>query len=169
MARPAPDSSHMPWGVLLALAVGLALGVHACRAGESERCICPEDCKEGLVCVASGRVLQAGECTPAVGEDANPGVCVPEEEAGDGDGGDGYPEVFMDLGSKRDFDPAPPPTPETESGTTDATGGGTTDATGGGTTDATGGTTDATSGTTDATSTSDGGSGTGTSSSTSGT
>ena len=150
----------VPWGVVLALVAALG----ACRAREGERCVCAEDCGGGLWCVAGGRVLGEGECNPAVGEDANPGVCLSEEEAGLDDDGGGGPEVFLDLGSKRDFDPGPPPDPETDGdpttetgGTTEATGdttGGTTAGTGstGGTTEATtgstGGTTDASTGST---------------------
>jgi hypothetical protein len=155
--RPALAAScTAPWGVALALAAALL----ACRAREGDRCVCAEDCHEDLVCVASGRVLAAGECSPAVGQDSNPGVCLPAEEAVDGDGGDAPPEVFMDLGSKRDFDPGPPPDPETGTG---ETGTGTTSGSGsssdGGTTDATGTSSggSSSSGTTDATGTSSGG------------
>lgn len=128
----------------MALAVALA----ACRAREGDRCVCADDCREGLLCVASGRVLSEGECSPAVGEDTNPGVCLPEDEAAEGDGADGTPDVLMDLGSKLDFEPGPPPDPETETGTagTGMTGseGGTTDATGSSSGGSSGGTTDAT-------------------------
>lgn len=129
--------SRAPWGVPLAIVAALL----ACRAGEGDRCVCGDDCREGLVCLASGRVLAAGDCSPAVGAETTPGLCVPADEADDGNEGGGPPEVFMDLGSKRDFDPGPPPDPERETGTgnapdtstgTDATTGssGTTDATG---------------------------------------
>jgi cobalamin biosynthesis Mg chelatase CobN len=168
----APRSARRPgaaaWSVPLALVAAL-VAVTACRAREGERCVCAEDCRDGLLCVASGRVLAEGECSPAVGQES-PGVCLSEEEAAEDDGGGGPVEPFMDLGSKLDFEPGPPEDPETESGTgategtgatTEATGttaeatgssgstGGTTEATGssGGTTDATGssgGTTEAT-------------------------
>lgn len=147
--RPAP---HAAWGVPLAFAAAL-LAVAACRAREGERCVCAEDCREGLSCVISGRVLAPGECTPTVGKNGNAGVCLPDDEAADADGGDGLAEPFMDLGSKLDFEPGPPPDPETDGatgttegpGTTTETTGGTTEATGttGGTTGSTGGTTDA--------------------------
>lgn len=155
------------WGAWIAL--GLLLP--ACRVGEGDRCVCADDCRSGLVCVAAGRVLQGDECSSAAGSE--PGVCLPSEDAMEGDDDGGGFDVRMDLASKRDFDPGPLPDPETEgttSGTTDATSsGGTTEATGssssGGTTEATGssssgGTTDATSsgGTTDASSSGSGGS-----------
>lgn len=147
MARAArAQAGPAPFCVLLALVAALS----ACRAREGERCVCAEDCGEGLSCVASGRVLANGECSPAVGEDANPGVCLPDEDAAEDDGGGGPPVIFMDMGSKLDFEPGPPPDPETESAGTDATAGTTEASTG--TTDATAGTTDATAGTTDATS-----------------
>lgn len=112
------SSIRAPWGILLALAAGL----YACRAGDGDRCVCGEDCREGLACVAGGRVLAEGECTPVVGDNADPGICVDQDEAAEDDGGDGPPEVFMDLGSKRDFDPGPPPDPDTETGTGTETG-----------------------------------------------
>jgi hypothetical protein len=167
----APRSARPPgaaaWSVPLALVAAL-IAVTACRAREGERCVCAEDCRDGLLCVASGRVLAEGECSPAVGQES-PGVCLSEEEAAEDDGGGGPVEPFMDLGSKLDFEPGPPEDLETESasGTTEGTGA-TTEATGttaeasgssgstGGTTEASGssGGTDATgsnSGTTDAT------------------
>jgi hypothetical protein len=173
---PAPRSSRCTaWGVPLALAAAL-LAFTACRAREGERCVCAEDCREGFLCVASGRVLADGECSPTVGQETSPGVCLSEDEAAEEDGGDGAAEPFMDMGSKLDFQPGPPPDPETESatGTTDVTSttSGTTDATteatgstgssggsteGTGSTASTGGTTEASSstgstgGTTDAT------------------
>lgn len=112
------DLRRVPWGVVLALAVGL----YACRSSEGERCVCADDCQTGLVCVAEGRILMNDECNPVVGPGANPGLCVSEDEAGLGDDGGGPPEVFMDLGSKRDFDPGPPPGPETETDTETDTG-----------------------------------------------
>lgn len=168
--------SAAAWSVPLALLAAI-LAVSACRAREGERCVCAEDCREGFLCVASGRVLAPGECSPTVGQEGgSPGVCLSEEEAAEDEGGVGQAEPFMDLGSKLDFEPGPLPdddtgaTGATESGgtTTEATGstGGTTDATGtgstggssSGTTDATG--TGSTGGTTDATG-STGGTGTG--------
>ena len=174
MARtPSTGSTRFAagWSVPLAL-FAAALAVSACRAREGDRCVCAEDCREGLLCVASGRVLADGECSPAVGQDGSPGVCLSEDEAAEDEGGGGQAEPFMDMGSKLDFEPGPPPDADTESsgatteatgstsGTTDATGttSGTTDATGTGTTDATG--TGTTSGTTDATGTGTTGTGT---------
>lgn len=112
---------RVPWGVLLALAAGL----YACRSSEGERCVCADDCRADLVCVAEGRVLMGNECSPVTGPGANPGLCVSEDEAGLGDDGGGAPEVFMDLGSKRDFDPGPPPDPETDTETDTGSGTGT--------------------------------------------
>ncbi len=109
--------SLAPIGVLLALVAGL----QACRAREGDRCACAEDCRDGLSCVAAGRVLEAGECTPVAGDNATPGVCVDEDEAAEDDGG-GPPEVFMDLGAKRDFDPGLPP--DTASGSGSGSSGG---------------------------------------------
>jgi hypothetical protein len=164
--RRPPARAAAPWGVLL----GLAAALLACRAREGDRCVCAEDCREGLLCVASGRVLAAGDCSPAVGEGASPGVCLPAEEAAEGDDGGGLPEVFMDLGSKYDFEPGPPPDPETGTGSgtagTGMTGsssdGGTTDATGtssGGSSSGTTGSSSSSGGTTDATGSSSGSSG----------
>lgn len=152
------------WGVPLALLAAI-LAVSACRAREGERCVCADDCREGYLCVASGRVLADGECSPAVGQDASPGVCLSAEEAAEDDDGGGQAEPFMDMGSKLDFEPGPLPDDDTSAtGTTESGGattetpgstGATTDATGtgstGSTTDATG--TGSTGGTTDATST----------------
>lgn len=158
MARSRRPSN--PWGVALAIAAALL----ACRAREGERCVCAEDCGEGLLCVASGRVLAAGECSPAVGEDANPGVCLSAEEAAEDGGAGGPPEIFMDLGSKLDFEPGPLPDPDTETGVGTSSSGGTSEGStsSGGTTEASsssGGTTDASSGsTTDASTGSSGGS-----------
>jgi hypothetical protein len=141
MAR---STAPAPWGVLLALAAALA----ACRAREGERCVCAEDCREGLACVASGRVLASGECSPAVGDNASPGVCLPEEDAGNGGGAGGGAEPYWD--SKLDFEPGLPPAPETDetAGTSDETAG-TTETTAG-TTETTAGTTETTAGTTEA-------------------
>ena len=138
MARVARDVAA--WSVPLALAAALVV-VSACRSREGERCICAEDCREGLVCVASGRVLAEDECSPAVGDAASPGVCLSEDEAAEDDGDGGPLEPFMDLGSKLDFEPGPPPDAETESATSETTEGSTgatTEATGTGTTEATG-------------------------------
>ncbi|MEM9455962.1 MAG: hypothetical protein AAGF11_17410 [Myxococcota bacterium] len=113
---------RFPFGVLLALLAGL----YACRSREGDRCSCAEDCRDDLVCVAEGRVLDDGECTPVVGENVTPGVCVDADEAAEDDGGGGLPQMLMDLGSKRDFDPGLPPAvgteTETETGTSTGTG-----------------------------------------------
>ena len=91
--------------------VAVATSVASCKATEGERCVCASDCKGGLVCLAAGRVLGQDECSPATGEGAEPGECLDPGAAGIGDDGFDDPEIFMDLGSKRDFDPAPPPEP----------------------------------------------------------
>jgi len=127
------------FSVPLALAAAL-LAVSACRSREGERCICAEDCREGLVCVASGRVLADDECSPAVGNATSPGVCLSEDEAAEDDGGGGAVEPFMDMGSKLDFQPGPPPDGETESATETTESGATTETMGTGTTEATGST-----------------------------
>lgn len=111
---------RLPWGMIVALAAGL----YACRSTEGERCVCADDCRSGLVCLAQGRVLAPGECSPAFNENTNPGVCLSEDEALDGDDGGGPPTLFMDLGAKRDFDPGPPP--DDDSGTATGTGTGST-------------------------------------------
>jgi hypothetical protein len=150
------------WSVPLALAAAL-LAVTACRAREGDRCVCAEDCREGLVCVAAGRVLDEGECSPAVGQESTPGVCLSEDEAALDGGGDGMGEPFMDLGSKLDFTPGPPPDPDTEGAS--GTAGATTEATGSTGTGSTGETTEttgssgSTGGTTDATGSSSTGTG----------
>lgn len=112
-----PRRPRLRPGVLLGL-LGAGLLTWACRAGEGDRCICGDDCRAGLVCLAEGRVLANDECNAVVGPNAAPGQCVDEAEAGIADDGGGGPEVFMDLGSKRDFDPGLPPDPDTESGDT---------------------------------------------------
>lgn len=111
----------------LALLLALA-GAFACKAGAGDRCICADDCKNGLVCLAGGRVLQDGDCSPAIGEDAEPGECVDAAAAGEGEDEIPEPDVYMDLGSKRDFDPVPPMPPttgDTDTGTGTATTSGT--------------------------------------------
>ena len=105
----------------LALGFGLTL---ACRADVGERCVCSDDCKSGLVCVSGGRVLREDECVPATADD--PGECVEDaDSAGADDDAGGGPTLYMDLGSKRDFDPGLPP--QTDSGSGDATDTGVTD------------------------------------------
>lgn len=164
--RSAPSAPSAPsrWGVPLALFVALSTAM-ACRSREGERCVCAEDCREGLLCVASGRVLAEGECSPAVGPEGSPGVCLPEDEAAEDDGGGGQAEPFMDMGSKLDFEPGPLPDDTSATGTSESGGAttevGTTDATGTGSTGGTGSSTDATGtgSTTDATSTGTGSTG----------
>lgn len=137
-------------GVPLALGFGAILAV-ACRAGEGERCICGDDCKDGLSCVVDGRVLESDECLAAGDPDADPGECI-DDQSGAGEEEGGFaPPLYMDLGGKRDFEPGPPPTPTsgpgsegssgddttgsppagTDSGTTDAGDSGTTASTAG--------------------------------------
>lgn len=113
-------SSVRYFGVPLALLLGMF--AWACRAGEGDRCVCGDDCRSGLVCVADGRILEGDECNAVVGPAASPGECVDEQEAGLGDGDGGSPEIFMDLGSKRDFEPGLPPTPDTDTDSSSATG-----------------------------------------------
>ncbi len=120
---PHPTARRVPLGVLLALAAAL----YACRSREGDRCVCADDCREGLVCLAQGRVLTGGECSPASTQDSSPGVCLSEDEAADGDDGGALPPVFMDLGAKRDFDPGLPPGPDTDTDTDASTGTSTTD------------------------------------------
>jgi uncharacterized membrane protein YgcG len=119
-------------GAALALSAWAALGLGSCKAREGDRCICADDCREGLVCLAAGRVLGEGDCSPAVGDDAQPGECLDPDAAGLGDDGFEDPPLYMDLGSKRDFDPQPPPEPtstSTGTGTGTGTAGTTTDTT----------------------------------------
>lgn len=140
---PRSQRPSNPWGAALAIAAALL----ACRAREGERCVCAEDCGEGLLCVAASRVLAPGECSPAVGEDANPGVCLSAEEAAEDGGAGGPPEIFMDLGSKLDFEPGPLPDPDTETGVSTSEGTSTSGGTSEGTSSS-GGTTDASTGST---------------------
>jgi hypothetical protein len=108
-----------------ALLVGWVIGLLlSCKAGVGDRCVCADDCKAGLICLAGGRVLREGECSPATGPGAEPGECIDEADAGDR-GEIPEPEVWLDLGSKRDFEPGIPPVPTT----TDATQGETTEGT----------------------------------------
>ncbi|MBL4683234.1 MAG: hypothetical protein JKY37_01480 [Nannocystaceae bacterium] len=97
----------------LSVGLGLVLAI-ACRADVGERCICADDCKSGLVCVSGGRELRTNECIPA-SSDNDPGECVEDAAAGEGEeDGNGGAVLYMDLGSKRDFDPSVP-VPETSS------------------------------------------------------
>jgi hypothetical protein len=131
MPAPAPRTPTA-FGLTLALTLGWAAAA-ACKAGPGDRCICADDCKPGLVCLADGRVLDEdiNQCSPAVGEGANPGECIDADAAGLGDEGFPEPETFMDLGAKRDFSPgSPPAATDTGTGTDTDTGGteaGTTD------------------------------------------
>ena len=95
-------------GVVLALLLPL-WGALACKAGQGDRCICADDCRDGLVCLAGGRVLAADACSSAIGPGAEPGTCVDSGSAGEGDEGVPEPEIYLDLGSKRDFEPGVPP------------------------------------------------------------
>lgn len=107
-------------GVAAALVLA-GLGALSCRAREGDRCICADDCRDGLVCLAGGRVLAEGACSAAIGPGADLGVCVDEAGAGEGDEGVMEPEIFLDLGSKRDFEPGLPPEPSSsDSGSGDA-------------------------------------------------
>jgi hypothetical protein len=109
-------------GVGAALLFAL-LGAQACKAGEGDRCICAEDCRDGLVCLAGGRVLAADTCSAAIGPGAELGMCVEEAGAGEGDEGVPEPEIYLDLGSKRDFEPGiPPEVTSSESGDASSTG-----------------------------------------------
>ncbi len=133
----------------------------ACRAKQGERCVCAGDCASGLVCVIEGgNVLESGACAP--NGSAGGGMCLPAGASGDDSSGvlTDAP-LFMDLGSKRDFDPAPATTTATGTG---STGTGTATSTG---TTGTGTATGATSSATGATATGTTGSGSGATSATS--
>jgi len=114
-------------GIGLSIGLGLLLAL-ACRADVGERCICADDCKSDLVCVSGGRLLRDGECIPA-SSDSDPGECVEDADANDGDDDNGGPVLFMDVGSKRDFSPGQPVGSTSGSGASDS---GTTGATGSG-------------------------------------
>lgn len=81
----------------------------ACKAREGERCLCGDDCRDGLVCaVGEGAPLEDGECAPS--GQANAGTCIDEDAVQDGGGGTGIDEPMReDMAlSKRDFEPTPP-------------------------------------------------------------
>ena len=138
---------HLRLGIPLALGFGAALAV-ACRAGEGERCICGDDCKDGLACVVDGRVLESDECLAAGDPDSEPGECIDDQSGADEEDGGFAPPLYMDLGGKRDFEPGPPPVPTSGGGSSSGDGtAGTTDAgTGEATTGDTGDTGDTTAG-----------------------
>ncbi|RMG99083.1 MAG: hypothetical protein D6705_04205 [Deltaproteobacteria bacterium] len=84
---------------------GIAMA--ACRAGEGERCVCAADCKAGLVCALdNGSVLDEGTCSPDGA--AGGGMCVPEGSQMESTSSGTGPPLFMDMGSKRDFEPPQP-------------------------------------------------------------
>ena len=100
----------------------LAAALVSCRAGSGERCLCAADCRSGLVCaVSGGNVLDGDECVGI--EDG--GTCVPEGDIPDPSGGPMSTGPYMDLGSKRDFEPDPSTSGGTQgSGSDTSTGGG---------------------------------------------
>ncbi len=97
-----------------ASAAAAFLLLSACRAGDGERCVCAADCKAGLTCILeNGAVLDEGTCAPDGA--AGGGLCLPEGSNPGTSGSGGGPPLYMDLGSKRDFEP---PGPTTSTGTT---------------------------------------------------
>ncbi len=111
----------------IAIVVGAALGFVACRPGAGDYCLCPDECRGGLVCAQNGVELNA--CIDAApGED--PGRCV---EQGVQDMGGALDETaapeYHDVGGKRDFEPGVPTdesttsAPDDPSTSTSATGG----------------------------------------------
>lgn len=85
---------------MFAAGVGLSWG---CRSGEGDACVCQSDCRPGLVCAQNGSPIQ----TECVTGDINvaPGRCIAGDTMQGGGTSLGDPPVYLDVGSKRDFEP----------------------------------------------------------------
>ena len=109
-AAPPPFASRPPppsWTTLGQLALSLALGLLpiACRGGLDSPCRCAADCRAGLACEAEGEKALGenqcfasgvnGVCVEVLVAETDPGMTSIASEA----------PVFMDLPSKRDFQP----------------------------------------------------------------
>jgi hypothetical protein len=102
-----------------ALAVVL-LALGGCKAGKGQRCLCADDCKNGLVCVTPNGTLEGDECEapPQVGEPA--GMCVESEQQEGGDEAD-FDPMKLDLGPLYDIPVGPPATSTSATESTGAT------------------------------------------------
>lgn len=91
----------------IAIVVGAVLGFVACRPGEGDYCLCPGECRGGLVCAQGGAVLDS--CISAApGQDA--GRCIEQDglaDMVDSAEATAAPE-YHDVGGKRDFEPGTP-------------------------------------------------------------
>jgi hypothetical protein len=84
--------------------------VAACRPGEGQRCVCEGECRRGLVCAQGGVLLTQNECLEP--SDPTPGECIQSEdiETEDNEETVDAPDMYHDLGGKRDFEPGVPMT-----------------------------------------------------------
>ncbi len=139
----------------IAIVLGAALGFFvACRPGEGDYCLCPDECRRGLVCAQAGTIINA--CISPSGND-EPGRCI-EQDGVPTDMDDVFDDTaapdYHDVGGKRDFEPELPSDDST--GTTAASSGSDSSTTGSTGTDSTGATGSTSGGTSTGGSTSDG-------------
>lgn len=106
------------WGWWTAWTLAASVGVSwGCRSGEGDACVCQSDCRPGLVCAQSGSPIKTECVTGDIS--AAPGRCVAGDVMHDGGTSLGDPPIYLDVGSKRDFEPG-----MTTSATTEGSGSG---------------------------------------------